>query len=232
MDQISPYLKDVMGYAAENIIATPAEFSEVNVNINLGAKVLTTYVEELYSNLAMAVRLKGGEIRFDEGTLKKYVNTLIRERVKYVRGERVIIGPTERVVVPSYLSCVLSNVGKARHLDYGVELTPKLTDGEFEFMDDKTEILTFSNGLKLLKGIGFEYAEGYTRDRDGSFEFMTFSLMDGVVKSISKDPHPVYALLSSTLSVRGIETVLLPRISYGSENHLAGLVRTLASLKV
>lgn len=232
MENLNPYLKDVMGYAAENIVATPAEFSEVSVEINLGAKVLTTYVEELYSNLAMAVRTKGGDLSFSEEDFRKYINTLIRERVRYVRGERILIGPTERVVVPSYLSCVLSNVGRARHLDYGIELTPKLTDGSFPLFDSKAEILSFSNKLKMLKGIGFEYAEGYTRDRDGSFEFMTFSLMDGVVKNISKEPHPVYALLSSTLCVRGVETVLLPRISYGSEGHLAGLVRTLASLKV
>lgn len=232
MEQMNPYLKDVMGYAAEHIIATPAEYSEVDVMVNLNGKVLVTYVEELYSNLAMAVRLKGGELQFEEADLKKYVNTLIRERIRYVRGERIIVGPTERIVVPSYLSCVLSNMGKARHLDYGIELTPKLTDGDFPFFDNKSELISFSNRLKMLRGIGFEYAEGYTRDRDGSFEFMTFSLIDGVIKNISKEPHPVYALLSSTLSVRGVETVLLPRITYGTEGHLAGLVRSLASLKV
>lgn len=231
MEAMNPLLQDIMKYAEQHLVPTPAEYTTVEVSIRIETNVMYAYIDELYSNLMMAVQLKGGELRLEKETFTKYINTLVRERVRYVRGERIDFGPTSRLVIPSYLSCVLSNIGRARHLDFGIELVPKQ-----EFSDDvclpKDETGRISNQLRLLKGIGFEYAEGYTRDREGSFEFMAFTLMDGVMKTISKEPHPVYALLSSTLGVRGIETVLSPRINYGSESHLTSLVRMLAGLKV
>jgi len=232
MEQImNPYLKDVMTYIEKNVSPMPAEFSEVNVEVDFKSLVLTTYVEELYSNIMMAVEIKGGNFSITEEDFTKYINTLIKLRVDYVRGFKVAVGPTERLVVPSYLSCVLSNIGRARHLDYGVELVPKLVDNSPVF-EKQADIMSISNALRLLRGIGFEYAEGYTRSKEGSFDFMTMTLIKGVVRNISKDPHPVYALLSSTLNVRGVESVLSPRISYGTETHLANLVRSLATLKV
>jgi len=233
MEQMSPYFKDVMNYIEKNVSPMPAEFTEVSVEVDFNSPVLDTYVDELYSNIMMAVEMKGGVFNIQEEEFVKYINTIIKMRVDYVCGFKVMMGPTERLVVPSYLSCVLSNIGRARHLDYGVELVPKLVSQlKDQVFDKKSDLISISNALRLLKGIGFEYAEGYTRSKEGSFDFMTMTLMDGMVRNISKDPHPVYALLSSTLNVRGVESVLSPRISYGSQAHLANLVRGLATLKV
>lgn len=232
MEQMNPYLKDVMNYIEKNVSPMPANFDEVKVEMRCDTMILNTYVEELYSNIQMAVSMKGGTFNITVEEFTKYVNTLVKMRIDYVRGERVLCGPTERIVVPAYLSCVLSNIGRARHLDYGIELIPYIEVKKDDVYTEKPDFMRISNALRLLRGIGFEYADGYTRSKEGSFDFMTMSLMDGIVKNISKDPHPVYALLSSTLGVRGIETVLSPRISYGMENHLANLVRGLATLKV
>lgn len=231
MENQSPYLKDVMSYIEKNVAPTPAAFDEVSVTVSCESKVLSTYVDELYSNIVMAVSMKGGTFTVSFDDFSKYINTIIKARIDYVNGERSIFGPTERFVVPSYLSCVLSNVGRARHIEYGIELFPKI-EGDVEVFKDKASAMRISNALKLLRGIGFEYAEGFARSKEGSFDFMTMTLMEGIVRNVSKDPHPVFALLSSTLNVRGIETVLSPRISYGREEHLANLVRGLAVLKV
>jgi len=230
MEQMNPYLKDVMNYVEQNVSARPAQFDEVKVQISTNTEVLATYIDELYSNIRMAVSLKGGDFGIDVDTFTKYIHTIIKTRVDFVVGNKILFGPTERVVVPSFLSCVLSNIGRARHIDYGIELIPDYKGGDV--FTNKTEFMRVSNQLKILKGIGFEYAEGYTRSKEGSFDFMTMALIDGTVRNISKEPHPVYALLSSTLGVRGVETVLSPRITYGSETHLASLVRALAVLKV
>jgi len=235
MELQNPYLKDVMSYIEKNVAPTPAAFDEVAVTVDCESKVLSTYVDELYSNIVMAVSMKGGDFPISFDDFKKYINTIIKSRVDYVNypgnGKRSIFSPTERFVVPSYLSCVLSNVGRARHVDYGIELYPKFI-GNVEVFEDKASAMRVSNALKIIKGIGFEYAEGFTRSKEGSFDFMTMTLMEGIVRNISKDPHPVFALLSSTLNVKGVETVLSPRISYGREEHLANLVRGLAVLKV
>jgi hypothetical protein len=175
--------------------------------------------------------MKGGELKLTVEEFSAYIYTLIKSRVDYVNRSNPVVFPTELIVVPSYLSCVLSNIGRARHLDYGIDLMPVMAEEELPTLEKK-EVIRISNHLKMLKGIGFEYAEGYTRATDGSFEFMAMTMIDGYVRTVSKDPHPVFALLSSTLNVRGIEAVLSPRVSYGSIKHLVNLVQGLTALKV
>lgn len=233
MEKMNPYLKDVQNYIEKSVAPMPFTFSEVPVEVDFNSEVLLTYSEELFNNINMAVSLKGGNFMIEEEEFMKYINTIIKMRIDYVRGYRVMCGPTERFVVPAFLSLVLSNIGRARHLDYGIELVPKLVgDLKGQVFDKQADFMTVSNALRLLRGIGLEYAEGYSRDKEGSFDFMTMTLIDGIVRNISKEPHPVYALLSATLNVRGIESVLSPRITYGNVSHLANLVRGLATLKV
>lgn len=229
MEQRNPYLQDVMNFVEKSVSAMPAKFDEVEVVINPKSKTFVAYTDELYANITMAISMKGGVFNVTHEEFVKYCENLISLRVSYVRKERISFGPTERIVVPSFLSLILSNIGIARHVDYGIELVPKIE--QVEKLTD-VEMRRISNSLKLLKGMGFEYAEGYARDREGSLEFMTFALIDGMVYSISKDSHPVYALLACTLGIRGIEGVLSPRVSYGMEEHLLSLVRVLATLKV
>jgi hypothetical protein len=230
------FFKNMQKVVEENVAITPAQFDEVEVEIHCRNEVLDSYIESLFFNLQTAIAMKGGKFDLSVEEFESYIFTLIKSRVDYVNRNRgrnkPTVFPTERIVVPSYLSCVLSNIGRARHTDYGIELLPKMVVGEDIKFLEKKEMVKISNQLKMLKGIGFEYAEGYTRSTDGSFEFMTMTMMDGYVRSISKDSHPVYALLSSTLNVRGIETVLSPRISYGSIKHLVNLVQGLTALKV
>jgi hypothetical protein len=233
--EMNPYLKDMMNYVGKLVVSAPVGYDEVKVVIDPTSKVLEAYVEELYFNIQTSVSLTGGNFGVTEEEFILYCHTLVKYRVDYVcsgRGKSVKVpfGPTERIVVPSYLSCVLQNIGRAVHAEFGLEFMPEMKEG-LKYLEPD-EMRRISNSLKLLKGIGLEYAEGYSRNKDGSLDFMTMSLMDGMVRNISKDPHPVYALLSSTLGVRGVETVLSPRITYGNVDHLTSLVRGLAALKV
>lgn len=227
--------KNMSKFVEENIAVTPARFDEVKVFISCKNMVLDAYAEELYFNIQTAVSMKGGTFDLTAEEFMKYLITLVKARVDYVQGRSPVVFPTDRIVVPSFLSCVLSNIGKARHLDYGIELVPEMDPSIIEsgtYFTEKADVQRISNTLRLTTGIGLEYGEGYTRMREGSFEFMTMTMMGEYIYSISKDSHPVYALLSSALGVRGIEAVLSPRITYGSVRHLANLVRGLAVLKV
>lgn len=229
MEQMNPYLKDVMSYVEKTVGPSPAKFDVVNVKIDCQSKTFVVYVDELYSNIMMALSLRGGTLSITKNDFISYCENLVRIRIDYVNRRRIGIGPTERIVIPSYLSLLLTNIGLARHLDYGLELQPEYS--EIKVLSDD-HMRSISNALKLLKGIGFEYAEGYSRDREGSFDFMAFALIDGMVYTITKDSHPVYALLACTLGIRGVESVLSPRVTYGSESHLMNLVKILATLKV
>jgi len=220
-------------FSEERIVAAAVDFDAVNVVIDMGADILAVYSKELYASWDQSANIRGWCIPFTVDELLEYVRALVKIRVDYCAGRRVSIRPTDRIAVPSFLSVVLSNVGLARDIDLGIELRPVYAETSPGDRSDDVEWMEgFSRKVKALAPLGVEYAEGYTRSRDGSYDFMTMALLGGEMRNISKQPHPVYALLASTLGVRGIETVLSPRVSYGKANHFASLIRNLAATKV
>lgn len=215
-------------FADARIAKSPVAFDRVSVSVNLNAKVLTEYKRELFAEWQLAAQVLGRTLNFTEDDLNRYIDQIIAVRVMYVNGQRVAITPTDNLAIPSFLSLVLSNLGLARDNTYGIELYPVLEQS----VDIDPEFLrSMSRNVRILSHIGVEYADGYSRSRDGSYEFMSMTLVDSYVRTWTKDSHPVYALLASTVGLRGIEAVLSPRINYGSEEHMVSLVRHLAAVK-
>lgn len=213
--------------AEKNLTPMPAGFEEVVVKINCNALVLQAYVEELYANLESAMAIRGGVLQFTLEELHRYVRMLVKARVDYVNGRRVVAKPTDMLAVPSFLSVVLESVGVVSHIDLGLYLTPECEGEEL----DLAFMQRISRMLVILGSVGLEYSKGYSRSKDGSWDFMTMTLIDGYVKAPNKEAHPVYALLSSVIGVRGIEQLLSPRVTYGTESHFQVLVKHCAMLK-
>lgn len=122
---------------------------------------------------------------------------------------------------------LLDNIGRAVDQDLGVELLPCAVEAPLT----REEVEAISGKLKVLSSYGFEYGIGFSRDRHGSWDFMAMTLIDGEIRRHNQESHPVYALLASTLGIKGVEAVLSPRVTYGNEKHLSSVVRGLASLK-
>lgn len=221
-------LKVAKDLAEKRIASQPVSFDSHEVIISLDAEVLKEYKEELYASWDAAAAMRGITLPFSSDDLASYIDQLVVLRVKYVNGERVAYGPTDRICVPSFLSLVLSNVGKVSNVDYGLELFPRVA---VETKIDSEFMMKMSRFIRALSHLGIEYAEGYSRNKEGSYEFMSMTLIDGFIRNPDKAAHPVFALMASTLGVRGIEAVLSPRINYGSESHMRMLVRHLASVK-
>jgi hypothetical protein len=220
--------KTVKLLAESRIAVQPVSFDSHEVEIKLDAAVLTAYKSELYANWVCAAQSRGINLSFSETDLGNYIDMLITLRVDYVNKKRVEISPVDRIAVPSFLSLVLSNVGRVSNVDYGLELVPIVVDApkvDVDFM------WNMSRAIRALSNLGVEFADGYARSKDGSYEFMTMTLIDGSIRNPEKAPHPVYALMASTLGLRGIEAVLSPRINYGSESHMRMLIRHLATTK-
>lgn len=224
----SSMLKVARDLSEKHVVATPANFQEVEVVVDLGAKVLTTYVHELYANLEVAVSMKGGNLPFKEDQLFEYVTMVIQQRVDYVNGLKVEFRPTDSLAIPSYISLLLSSIGLVQSTDLGLILKPTVAKRVIVKREDMEKI---SRALMAAGPYGLEYSKGYERSKDGSWEFMSMTLMDEFVMGLDRKTHPVFALLSSTLALRGIEAVLSPRVSYGSEEHFTAIVRHLATLK-
>lgn len=220
--------KQVKDFAEGRMSVTPASVDVVNVHVDLFATVLAEYKEELFLSWDQKASMRGMELTFSQEELSLYLDMLVITRVTYCLGKRVDVRPTDGIAVPSFLSLVLSNVGLARNDDLGIELRPAVKS---DVVIDPDFMWRISRAIRALSNIGVEYAEGYTRDRTGSYDFMSMTLIEEHVKCPDKTPHPVYALMASTLGIRGIETVLSPRINYGSVSYMRTLVRHLAATK-
>lgn len=213
--------------AEKSVTPLPTAMETVEVEINPKAVVLQEYVTELYANLENAMAARGGALTFTEEEFALYIAMVIKTRVDYANNQRVAVRPTDLLVVPSFLSVVLESVGVVDHIDMGIQLVP-VCEG---VAVDAAFMQRISRALAVCGAVGLEYSKGYSRSKEGSWDFMTMTLIDGIVKSHSRDAHPVYALLSATLGVTGIEKLLSPRITYGSEGHFKALVKHCAMLK-
>lgn len=221
-------VSQLKAFVEGRLVATPVSFDRTEVKIDLNAQVLTEYKRELFASWNQAVAMKGLTLGFVEKDLSDYIDMLVILRVDYVNGKRVDVKPTDGMVVPSFLSLILSNVGLARNPELGIEVYPVVIA---EVKIDPEFMWKISRCIRTLSSTGIEYAEGYTRSRDGSYDFMSMALIDDYVRNASNQAHPVYALMACTLGVRGIETVLSPRINYGLQSHMRSLVRHLAATK-
>jgi len=222
----------VRGFAEKHITPVPAEYEVVEVKVNLVSQVLHAYGSELYSNVEGVVMMRGGSVPFTEEELQSYLQQLVRLRVDYVNNQRVPYRPTDLIAVPAFVSVVLQNLGVVHHLELGLELRPVIDGGKGAWSEEDLEVLKkVSRGIIAMGNYGLEYAKGYDRNKEGSFDFMTMSVLNDTVMGITREAHPVNALLASALALEGVEVALSPRIVYGTMSHFAMLVRHLATLK-
>lgn len=215
-------------FAEQRMSVTPAKFDTTEVTIDAESVVLVEYKAELYASWDSVASMRGYDLGFTSDDLSKYIDMLISQRIDYTRGLRVLVKPVDGFAVPAYLSLLLSNIGLARNTDLGIELVPVMKQ---DVNVDLAFMTKMSRLIRNLSHMGVEYAEGYTRSRDGGYDFMSMSMLDEHVYNTVNTIHPVYALMASTLGVRGIETVLSPRVNYGSVAHMTSLIRHLAQTK-
>lgn len=237
MDKKLNHESEARAFAEKHIKAVPAAIVTVEVKVNLASRVLDSYAVELFANAQVAVEMKGGTMPFTEEEFVQYVRHLVRIRCDYVNNQRVPFGPTDLLAIPAFVSVVLQNLGKVFHLDLGLELVPVHSGGEtatkgYPWQESDIQLLKkVSRGIVALGNYGLEYAKGYDRVKEGSFEFMSMSVLDDIVMGVNKEAHVVYALLASFVGLQGIERALSPRITYGTTRHFEILVRHLAQFK-
>ena len=214
--------------AEKHVPVVPAEIEVVDVVLRPTAEVLLTYVSELVANVENAVSMSGGTLTLTEDDLQYYIQVLLQTRCDYVNKKRVDFRPTENLYIPSFVSLVMSAIGVVFQIDLGVELRPKM---ESLVKIDKERVYSISRKIAALGKVGVEYSKGYERSTDGSFDFMAMACIGSIIKSYTKESHPVYALLSSFVETRGAEAVLSPRITYGTLKHMSMLIRIVAGTK-
>lgn len=200
------------------------KYDVISVKMNPNQGTLVKYAHALWCEIQS--RVFSSQFTLTQEKLTMYFSTLLQRRIDYVNGKRY---PDGLYVIPSFLYVVLENVGIARDMGIGVEMKPEF-DSNVQVLEpnDFTEVAQI---LYTFGRMGFEFAEVMPRDKRGSFEYMSMSLLNNEIVCHVGSSHAVYSLLASMTANTMVNTVLGPRVSYGHFEKFEGLVRTLARFK-
>jgi len=212
------------------IHSRPVRYVIIEVAIDPSSKVLLAYCKALWEWTNTRSRR---ELRFTEDELTQYVQALITARVDYVsmKGHRPVIHYADKHAVPAFVSVVMAQIGRVRAPQLGLELAPVVLDDK-AVRPSPESMTMMSLKLKALADEGFEYADGYDKDKSGSFDFMAFSLLDeksAEMVTSYPDSAPVYALLSSFVANQRLSQLWGPLMSYGDLNEFAQWVTIFAA---
>jgi hypothetical protein len=242
----------------KGIVVRPVDYQQVDVAINLN-EGLMVFVEQYYDAILQRLNQQGANgATFTLLDLQRYVVTLIKSRVMWVRNERnVPLHYSERVPVPAFLSFVLSGIGRVELPELGIELIPSFNvdswpvvaveqpptleetdlvteegEGVYEVRTapmSREEAVIFGSRLKAISRLGFEFAEGYARDKQGVLDLMVLQLVEGTVVSHTDRGHPAYAVAAYFLGLLQVVNLLGPRVLYGTREQMRMILRLVAS---
>jgi len=212
------------------IIGRPLKLESLQAKVDLKSEVLVEYARELTTSLNLASDVSGGSLHFTEEEMLQYCRTLVVFRVNTVNHDNPKIHWKDRVCVPSFLSLVLNSIGKVSDDTLGLEIKPVVEPEKGDIMS-KDDALAFSRRLYAMKTLGFSCADALPRSHEGSWEFMTMVAVDDQIMHHSSDSHPVYAMLSSVVQLKGLLSVMNPRITYGNTEMFKRMITRFAVVK-
>jgi hypothetical protein len=220
-------IPDEISNHAKGIVIRPVDFQVVDVAINLNEGLLV-WIQQYYEAIELRLNQQGANmVPFTMEELTLYVKTLIRSRVAWTRNDPgMILHYSERVVVPSFLSFVLSGLGRVELPELGIELRPAYISDE---VMTKEAAIMFSAKLKPLSSLGFEFAEGYSRDKTGAMDLMVLQMVEGQILSHTDKGHPAYAVAAYFLGLLQVVNLLGPRVLYGTREQMRMILRLVAS---
>jgi len=192
------------------------EVYSTEVSIDLDSPLLLKYIEVEFNYVSSL----STSVPFTFEQFQQYVTFLVICRVNYVNGVQTIISPTDRVVVPSFLSLLLGNIGKCFDTKLGIQLTPTIHNDVQPSDWIVQNWYVISNFLFSLRNSQYQFSLGYERDRNGSYDYMSMHVVLNCVRNESDKPHPAYALMAATLNLTHSRTVFFPRYNYGSVDDL------------
>lgn len=210
------------------VFPRPVDFQTIEVNVSLDSIVFSSWFTENFYQANQTVEKTGGRIEgFTESDYRRYLMTVLVSRVQYVTNQRPILRWNDGFMVPAFFAICLAKIGRATDDSLGVQLIPTVTYDPADVMTLE-EALSFSMRLKFIHRLGFTCADGYMRNKEGVFDAMSFFCTEDFVFSVSDKAPEALSVVASFLGVRGIETLLAPRVNYAVTQHLAVLVRQLA----
>lgn len=223
---VNPALESVISLVDKAGVVQFANFSEVEITLHPeDSEVFGSYVDQLARSIDQECSIRRMDSPVSKQELEDYVRALLEARVRNVRGEKSDFTSRDDLIVPSFFSIILENVGLAYEPTLEIKLVPKI---EYKNPLKLEGVKEISRKLRSLGQFGFQYALSLPRDSRGSWDFMAMQWANDAVTRHDKLAHPAYALLASVLALKGLETALVGRVTYGKVGLFRSLIRDLS----
>lgn len=203
---------------AQTFVPRPAGIKVVDVSVTLG-QPFEDYLKSWLRHADAIVLSHGGTFLVTEDDFSWYIRTLIRSRVRWVRGQRTAIRPESRLAIPTVVCLLLAGIGRVELHDVGVHWWPSLADDSDITQADLLRATRITTDLEILKEYGYSLSLGYEKDKRGAFDLMVQhhdpegDEGDGVYshsREASKELTPAAYLLG----LRQLTTLLGSRVIY------------------
>ena len=226
------YSKEVSAIAERSLKPVALDYTTGEVTFSMEEGIFKDYIYAEHSAIMAAVNDES-EFPFDLETFKKYCNTLVVSRIAWVLGKTnlLIVRPEDPITCPALLAQVMMNIGRVSDDSIGVQLEPGFSESDHEVVKGcltKEEMQKISFYLRRIeKYVG---AQGYLKDKSGSWDFMTMQLVDSQIRAPRNAAHPAYSLLAAITGNKTLVSALSPRVKYGDMELFKGLVWQLTSI--
>lgn len=119
----------------------------------------------------------------------------------------------KQLYIPTWIEFVLSCLGIVTDIDMGLKIVPT---GKIEY--DIDVMLATSNKLQsfIPDGLGL-HRDAFPRGTEGDQDMMSFALIDGMIKGMSRNQHPTMSYAAAFLGMKLKEEIsfrMLYRVSY------------------
>lgn len=231
------------------------QYDQVEVSIDPAESlVFCEFVLKSFDAMSAAMENGGGKLGFSLVEYASYLLTIVYARCEYVRTGRAVIRPQDDVPVPAFINLVINQIGFCTNDELGVHLRPTYvtTLKQFKVPEERllfslfadhdswqpsvdfnsmsrNQIDTFALKLRNLRKFGFIFSDNpFSREREGDWEFMALQVMDNSVMAVGDNATPVHAMLASVLSLKQLQSVMLPRVNYGPLTYFKSLISAVA----
>lgn len=221
--------------SAERSLVAMTELMEgQHVSMSVENPVFAMLSETIYDKLATVNYMRKFSSSVSKTAFMEYLEFLITLRVAYTTGGRISnnVRMVQEWTYPASFASVLPCIGVVLDHETGIQYIPELNSPVVisEVSDEKVmQYQRVSNLLKVCEGVIM--STEMPKTKEGDLEFMSFLVLDGIIKATSKVAHPVKALLRAVVAQSAVDHILgvkAFRVNYGSIEDMKYVVSNLA----
>lgn len=200
------------------VLPGSVDFKVVHIKVGVEGAVATNFREAFVEAVQMELAMSNKTLPVTEEELVSYLNYVVYARVSHVNGDHKCIWKrNDTYMVPAFLHVFLEQIGVVVNDQLGLQLRPEW-EGEVPQMDvaTLTRVSMFLTAFERQHNVTMR--RGLSKSNEGSWETMSFELIEGHVRNTTSEVDPTHSVIASFFAVNGLATVLGVdsfRVTYG-----------------